>query len=177
MRANLNEALEAVQMTYGQLTDIINSILDPVFLPINAVADRVRANIQNMSVDALREDLLTLQLHGFNISELKEKSLLKATLAEAIQKERFAEKFNLADGSAAAKDKVATLATASETVAEALYSSVANLLKTKLDSIYRLVDSMKSILMSKMQEAKIFATNFGTTNEIPATQGPVRLYE
>jgi hypothetical protein len=50
-----------------------------------------------------------------------------------------------------------------------LYNLVANLLKTKLDQLHRLVDALKSILMSRMQETKFM--NIGSTNEVPSTTG------
>jgi len=49
------------------------------------------------------------------------------------------------------------LAASEEIIVESLYKLVANLLKTKLDALHRLVDALKSVLMSKMQEAKLYA--------------------
>jgi hypothetical protein len=119
--------------------------------------------------------MLTLQLKAYGISELKEKAALKAELAEILQKEHFAISFNGADGSAAVKDKLATVATSADTVTEALYNLIASLLKTKLDSIHRLVDVLKSILMSRMQETKFM--NLGSSNEIsPTTNGHTVLH-
>ena len=69
----------------------------------------------------------------------------------------------MADASAAVKDKVALLATSEETVSEALYNLVANLFKTKLDSIHRMIDTLKSILMSRMQEQKFM--NIGAADD------------
>jgi hypothetical protein len=48
--------------------------------------------------------------------------------------------------------------------------------KTKLDSLHRLVDTLKSVLMSRMQEAKFM--NIGANNEIsPTTNGRITLNE
>jgi hypothetical protein len=117
-----------------------------------------------------------LQLKAYGIAEIKEKAALKAELAEIIQKEHFAISFNGTDGSAAVKDKIATIATSSEIVTEALYNLIASLLKTKLDAVHRLVDVLKSILMSRMQEAKFM--NVGASNEIaPTTNGRITLNE
>ena len=55
---------------------------------------------------------------------------------------------------AAVKDKLALIATSGEVVSEALYNLVASLFKTKLDQVHRLVDALKSILVSRMQENK-----------------------
>ena len=112
---------------------------------------------------------MRIQLKAFEISEIKEKAALKAELAETLQKEKFAVSFNGLEGSAAVKDKLALVETSAEIVTEALYNLIANLLKTKLDQLHRLVDALKSILMSRMQETKFM--NMGSTNEIGPTTG------
>ena len=119
--------------------------------------------------DQIRDYILTIQLKAFEISEIKEKAALKAELAETLQKEKFAVSFNGLEGSAAVKDKLALVETSAEIVTEALYNLIANLLKTKLDQLHRLVDALKSILMSRMQETKFM--NIGSTNDVPATTG------
>jgi hypothetical protein len=175
MDKKLETALNNVETTYGELVEIANGMLDPMFEPINAVISRVSASVNAMSIDQIRDYILTLQLKAFEISEIKEKAALKAELAETLQKERFAVSFNSFEGSAAAKDKLALVETSSEIVSEALYNLVANLLKTKVDQLHRLVDALKSILMSRMQETKFM--NMGSTNEVPATTGRMRLNE
>ena len=152
MDRKLELALEAVETTYGDLISISNDMLNPIFNPINEVVSNVNASINAMSIEQIRDYILTLQLKAFEISEIKEKAALKAELAETLQKE-----------------KLALVETSAEIVSEALYTLVANLLKTKLDQIHRLVDALKSILMSRMQETKFM--NIGSTAEIPATQG------
>ncbi len=89
------------------------------------------------------------------MTEIKEKSVLKADCAEALRREKYALKFNTTDGSMGVRDNTAFLETSEEVLIEALYNLVASLLKTKLDSLYRLADTLKSVLMSKMQEAKL----------------------
>jgi hypothetical protein len=175
MDKKLETALNNVETTYGELVEIANGMLDPMFEPINAVISRVSASVNAMSIDQIRDYILTLQLKAFEISEIKEKAALKAELAETLQKERFAVSFNSFEGSAAAKDKLALVETSSEIVSEALYNLVTNLLKTKVDQLHRLVDALKSILMSRMQETKFM--NMGSTNEVPATTGRMRLNE
>lgn len=154
-RISLNEALDNVEMTYKQVLEISDSILSNITTPINDLIKEIDNNINNLSVDQIRDYMLRCQLRAYEISELKDKSAIKAELAEALQKEKIAQAFNEADGSAAIKDKTAILEASEETVAENLYLLVASILKTKLDSLYRMVDTLKSILMSKMQEVKL----------------------
>lgn len=164
MNDKLSAALSEVETTYGELVEIANGILNPVFTPINEQVDQLRKNINSLTTDQLRTGILQMQLRAYEISELKEKAAMKAELADAIQKEKFAINFNGIDGSAAVKDKLALVATSAETASEVMYNLLANMLKTKLDQLHRLVDSMKSILMSRMQETKFM--NIGTTSEI-----------
>ena len=132
MDKKLETALNNVETTYGELVDIANGMLNPMFEPINMIIARVNASVNAMSIDQIRDYILTIQLKAFEISEIKEKAALKA-------------------------------------VTEALYNLIANLLKTKLDQLHRLVDALKSILMSRMQETKFM--NIGSTNDVPVTTG------
>jgi hypothetical protein len=175
MDKKLETALSNVETTYSELVDIANGMLNPMFEPINLIITQVNATVNAMSIDQIRDYILRIQLKAFEISEIKEKAALKAELAETLQKEKFAVSFNGLEGSAAVKDKLALVETSAEIVTEALYNLIANLLKTKLDQLHRLVDALKSILMSRMQETKFM--NIGSTNEVPATAGRMRLNE
>ena len=168
MTDKLNEALQNVEMTYGELVEIANSITKPIFEPIDDIVKDVSSRINSMPIDMIRDTMLDLQIKAFEIAETKEKAALKAELAEALQKEKFAVSFTGSDGTAALKDKLAQLATSEETLTEAMYNLVANLFKTKLDQCHRLVDCLKSILMSRMQETKFMSV--GTDAEIPPTK-------
>lgn len=169
MEKKLDDALNAVEMTYSNLVQIANDMTCSFFEPINEIINLLNDKINSLSTDAVREYMLQLQLKAFSISEIKEKSALKAELAEALYKEKFAENFTGADGSAAVKDKLAQLSTCNEIVVETLYTLVANLFKAKLDQCHRLVDCLKSILMSRMQETKFM--NAGTDDSVSATVG------
>lgn len=167
MNKKLEDALDKVEMTYKELVEIANDMTKSILEPINISVDCLNKDIQNLSIEQIRNYILELQLKAFEISEIKEKSLLKAELADAIQKEAFAISFNSLAGSAAAKEKLALVDVSEETLVEALYSLIAGLLKAKIDQLHRLVDCLKSILMSRMQEIK--AMNVGVDNEIPQT--------
>ena len=169
MNVKLETALDNVESTYGELVEVANGMLQPLFAPINDLVSRINSTVNALSIEQIRDYILQLQLKAFEISETKEKAALKAELAETLQKEKFAISFNNLEGSAAVKDKLATVENAPEVVAEALYNLVSNLLKTKLDQLHRLVDALKSILMSRMQETKFM--NVGSNAEIPATVG------
>jgi hypothetical protein len=112
-----------------------------------------------MSIEMLRDSILKLQLAVYSLSELRDRSGIKATCAEAIKKEAYATAYVSQEGTAGVKDSNTTLAISENIVAQCLYDLVASLVKTKVDMLLRLIDSLKSILMSRMQEAKISATS------------------
>lgn len=171
MSDKLNEALDRIETTYGELVEIANNIIGPIVKDTNSLVDKINSTVNSLTVDAIRDYILQLQLKAFEISEIKEKSAMKADLAVALQKEQFAISFNSADGAAAVKDKIALVNTSAETASSVLYNLIANMLKAKVDQVHRLVDALKSILVSRMQETKFM--NIGTTNDIPATSGQV----
>lgn len=169
MTEKLSEALRNVELTYGEVVEIANGITANHFKELNALVGKINAQINALTIDQIREYMLTLQIQAFSLSEIKEKSALKAELAMALHKEKFAISFNGADGTAAVKDKLALIATSEETVAEALYNLVSNLFKAKLDQAHRLVDALKSILISRNQESKYI--NSVSTSDIPPVFG------
>lgn len=176
MTDKLNTALSKIELTYGELVEIANSIVSPIFADVNNLVTDINSCINTMSIDQVRNTILSLQLKAFELSEIKEKSAMKAEVAEALQKEQFALKFNSFEGSAAAKEKLAQVATSEEIAADILYNLVANLFKNKVDQIHRLVAALTSILVSRGQEQKFM--NLGTTNEIPhTTNGKISLNE
>ena len=171
----LEEALMNVQTTYGELVEVANGMLSSIVGPVNELVAEVSSKVNAMSVDQIRDFILRLQLKAFEISEIKEKSALKAELAEALQKEKYAVEFNGADGTAAVKSNIATIAASAEVASEALYNLIANLLKAKLDQLHRLVDALKSILMSRMQEARFM--NLGSSDEDDSFKTRIQLNE
>lgn len=176
MTEKLNQALTNVEVTYQELVEIANDMVRPMFEPINDIISNISEHANAMSIDQIRDSMLMLQLKAFEISDIKEKSALKAELAEALQKEKFAINFNSFEGSAAAKDKLALVATSEETTTEILYNLIAGLFKNKVDQLHRLVDCLKSILMSRMQETKFM--NIGSSSDVaPTTNGRVILNE
>ena len=159
MAKNLNEALDNLEMTYGQVADIADAMLKEILSPVTNLINVIGEDINSLSVDQLKEYMWKLQYKAYSLSEIKEKSLLKAELAETLQKEKFAMKFNEANGAAAVKNNIALIQTSEEIVVQALYESISSQLKTKVDQLHRMVDAIKSILVTRMQEAKLTISN------------------
>lgn len=155
MKKDVNVALDNIDMVYNDLVIIANDIYTEQLGETELIVSRIYENIENLSNDDLRSNILRLSLKSYGFSEIKEKSAFKATLAETIRKEAHATAYGSAEGTAAAKENQAVLNTSSEILSEEIYDLVANLFKVKLDELHRLVAAMQSVLMSKMQEAKL----------------------
>ena len=155
MKQNVNIALDNVDAAYGDLIDIANSLLADVCGDIDHLVDSAYNHIQDMTNEDIRDMLLRLSLRSYSFSEIKEKSAFKAALAETLRKEAYAKNFNATDGSVAVRDNTAIINTSSEIIAEEIYTVASNMFKVKLDELHRIVDTLKTVLMSRMSEAKL----------------------
>lgn len=155
INASLQEALNNVDLVYNDLVEIAESITEYYTKDLDLLVQQAQEHINSMTNDSLREFMFKLSLQAYSFGEIKERSSIKAYCAEILRKEKFAKEFSTSDGSVAAKENKALLSISDEILAETVNDLASNLFKTKLDSIYRLVDAIKTILMSRMQEAKL----------------------
>ena len=155
MNAQVSKALDNIDLAYNDLIDIANDICEDVSGDLNEMIQSAYNNIENLTNDYIRQLLLKLSLRSYSFSEIKDKSAFKATLGETLRKEAYAKAFNLTEGTVAVRENTSIINTSAEIVAEEIYTLVANIFKTRLDEIHRVVDTLKSVLMSRMQEAKM----------------------
>ena len=155
MNKNVSEALNNIDMVYDDLIVIANDIYNAQVSELDRMITGVYSNIENLTNEDLRQFIMQVSLKSFAFSEIKEKAAFKSELAETLRKEAHANAYGAAEGTAAAKENLAVLSTSSELLSEEIYDLVANLFKVKLDEAHRVVDSAKTVLMSRMQEAKL----------------------
>lgn len=161
MKDSLKQSLDNVDMTYQDLLYIADDIIHDYVSEINDLISFAYSKSENLTNDMLRDLIIKLSLKGFTFGDTKEKSILKSQCAESLRKEAYAKQFSMLDGSVAAKDTKATLNISDEILTDHLYSLISSLFKTKLDEIHRCVDALKTVLMSRLQEAKLSNTNIG----------------
>jgi hypothetical protein len=155
MKKELEESLNNVELTYSDIVSIANDLIKEYTDDINPVIDYISDNVERLSNDEIRVLMLRLSIKAFRFGDVKEKSIVKAECAEAIKKESYAKYFNKAEGSVAAKDNSALLNTSNEIVTEMIYDLVASLFKVKLEELRRMIDTLKTILMSRLSEMKL----------------------
>lgn len=155
MNQNVSKALDAIDLTYQDLIDIANDTCADVVGDLDVLMDSAYNNIENLTNEAIRDLLLRLSLRSYSFAGIKEKAMFKAALGETLRKEAYAKNFNLSEGTVAVRENTSIVSTAPEILAEEIYTLVANMFKSKLDEVHRAVDTLKSVLMSRMQEAKL----------------------
>ena len=155
MTKNLDSALEEIELTYRDVVDIADGMTAEIFQPTNNLIEEINTRINMLTTEDIRGYILRLATRAYQMVEIRDKALMKAECAEAIKKEHYATQYAGMEGSTVAKDNQATLAISDSIVAEVLYNLIANLFKSKVDNINRVVDSLKSILISRQQDAKM----------------------
>lgn len=159
MKQNVREAMSAVDTTYQELIVIANDIFQDVIGDLDIIMSEAYNNVENLSNDTLRYLMTKLSLRSYSFSEIKEKSLFKTVLAETLRKEAYAKNYNEASGTCGTKENIAIMNSSSEIVAEEIYSLVSSMFKTKIDEVHRVVDTLKTVLMSRLSEAKLSNVN------------------
>jgi hypothetical protein len=155
MDAKTQKALFVVDGTYEDLMEFATDIFKQTTNDIDEIMSAAYDDIEKLSNDAIRDLMLRLSLKSYTFSEIKEKATFKAVLAETIRKEEYAKVFNNAEGTVAVRENSATIGAGGEILAEEIYTLVAGMLKTKLDEIHRVVNTLQTVLMTRMQEAKL----------------------
>ena len=84
---NLDAALEKVELTYSSIVNIANDMMQSTFEGIRQLVNTIDSKVSTMTVDELREYMLRAQLRAYEISELKDKTAIKAACAEAVRKD------------------------------------------------------------------------------------------
>ena len=155
MTKELSQAIDNVEITYNEIIDIANESVKELTGDLDELLENVYHGVENLTNDGIREIMLRLSLRAFSFSAIKDKAGLKASLAETLRKEAYAKQFSTLDGSVAAKDTRATLNISEQIIVEQIYNLTAALFKTKLDECHRCVDTLKTVLMSRLSEAKL----------------------
>lgn len=160
MEEQLQQVLNKTDEVYQDLIEITNQVVSVYTGEINKLIKEATENVDNLTNEDIRMLIIKISLQTFQFGDVKEKSALKAACAETLRKEAYARSFSLSEGSVAAKETKATINTSYQQMVELIYDGAASLFKTKLDECHRVVDALKTVLMSRMSEAKLTATMY-----------------
>lgn len=158
MKESLEQALNNVELVYNDIKDIANDLLEEYTSDITSLITYISEHIENLTNDDLRKLILKLSVKAYSFGDIKEKAGIKAEIAEMLKKEKYAKEFTLAEGAMAARDNQVILKISDEVVTQAIYDLTASLYKVKLDEVRRMIDSLKTVLTSRLSEAKLTAS-------------------
>jgi hypothetical protein len=158
MKESLEQALNNVELVYNDIKDIANDLLNEYTSDITSLITYISDHIENLTNDDLRKLILKLSVKAYSFGDIKEKASIKAEIAEMLKKEKYAKEFALAEGTVVARDNQVILKISDEVVTQAIYDLTASLYKVKLDEVRRMIDSLKTVLTSRLSEAKLTAT-------------------
>ena len=153
--SELKDAQKAVDEVYGEMKSFIDKTIEIYLKDTNDVIKKLEDNLFELSNEDVRSAIVELSLKSYRLSDIKEKSALKAELAETLRKSMYSSVFNETQGSVAVRENEATISINNEILVEKTYDSIASTLKTKLDEIHRVVDALKSVLVSRLSEEKL----------------------
>lgn len=153
--SEFKEAKSAVDNVYNEMKSFIDKTIEIYLKDTNDVIKKLEDNLFELSNEDVRNAIVELSFKSYRLSDIKEKSALKAELAETLRKVMYSNTFRETEGTVANKENAATIAINNEVLVEKTYDSIANTLKTKLDEIHRVVDALKSVLVSRLSEEKL----------------------
>ena len=147
------DAKVSVDEMYKSLTKVADDIVSKHTKDIDKIVKEIENNVEKLDNKEIRMYTLKLSSLAYSLGDLVEHADLKRDCANALVKETSAKEFNLAAGTVDTKKNVALLNSSQEQAVSMLYNTVADLFKTKLNSVYRVVDSLKNVLISRNAEA------------------------
>jgi len=152
---NLVDGMSNIQVIYNSLNSQAKEIVKNYTKKIDDLIKTVSENVNNLSNEDIRNIELQLSLMAYDLGELKDKTCIAAEIAEIIQDETEADAWNTAAGNNEQRKNAAILASSKEKAVAKLYKLVASQIKTKLDEAHRVVDTLKSILISRASDRKL----------------------
>ena len=154
MDINLEQANKDVNEVYSQLNEAVKEVTAEITKPLDDIIKELSKGVNLFSNSELWDFQLRLGLESYRLSIVKEQSSLKDACAQALYKEGLARSFSETSGAVELKKQTSILATADKQAVSILYTSISNLLKTKLDEVHRLVNIIQNIQISRAAEAK-----------------------
>lgn len=175
LKEDLLQAMSSVHDIYNDMNSVAKDIVKEYTAPIDILVKQIKSDINNLTNEDVRRIELKLSLLAYDLGELKDKTNIAAEVAEIVQDEAQANAWNTAEGNNEQRKNASLLAVNKEKVISKLYKLVASQIKTKLDETHRIVDTLKSILISRASDRKLTDNyeNTGNTTDYDSQTGEV----
>jgi len=151
------EALENTNKTNEQIGQLATQIVKQYSTDVDNIISHVTDHVNELDNNALRALVTDLSFKAFSLAEAKEYSSLKSEVSRALMNEVQATEFNATTGTVDARKNASLLNSQNEQLVKILCDTVSGLLKVKLDEAHRIVDTLKTVILSRNTEARINA--------------------
>lgn len=151
---NLDNAYAETDEVVNSLGEVVGSITRDITAELDNQIAKLKKGVDTFSNGDLREIMACISVETYYVGIAKEQSSLRDACATALYKEGMAKVFAVAPGAVEAKKQQAVTGTMDKQAVSILYTTVTNLLKTKIDEAHRIVSVINGILMSRASDAK-----------------------
>lgn len=162
---DIKNAKNSCDELYNYLNEVSQSIVSKKSKYMDDIILKISKKIDIMDNDELRVYMGKLSVEAYNLSIYREDSALKENCANVLYKEKLARTFNESTGTVDSKKNQSIVASLDSQAVSILYSSVYNLLKTKVEGANRLCNTLNGILISRAADAKLSASPRNMVND------------
>ncbi len=157
---DLTEAMNEVKDAYNSLWKLGESLIKKYTAEIDSIVKPLKnADVEQMTTGQIRQTIFKLSTLSFDLGELRDKAVWTADVSDIIKDETFAMEYNCSEGAVAQRTNNATIKISKESAVTSLNKVISAILKTRLDETHRLIDSLKSILISRASDQKLLNVN------------------
>lgn len=150
-----NKAMADVEEIYKQLKEAVWASLCDIVKPVDDIVKALSKGINLYSNKELWDFQMQLSIEAYRLGDIKEQSALKDLCAAALYKEGVAKTFSATVGAQEAKKQQSVIDNIDKQAVSMLYTTAANILKTKCDEAHRLVNTIQNIQISRAADAKL----------------------
>lgn len=152
-----DEALDNAKKTHEEIVKLASSITGEYTKEVDEIINHVKDHVNELNNDQLRALITDLSFKAYSLGEAKEYSALKSEISKTLRDEIQATTFNTSAGTMDVRRNNSILESENEQLVKLLCDSVSGLLKVKLDETHRIVDTLKTVILTRNTEAKINA--------------------
>lgn len=172
--SSLPSQMDNIQEIYNALNSQAKTIVKEYTKDIDVLIKQVNECINDLSNDEIRRIELKLSLMAYDLGDLKDSTNMASEIAEILQNEAQANAYNTATGTSEQRKNSAILSIGKEAATAKLYKLVASQIKTKLDETHRIVDTLKSILISRASDRKLTDNYEGNSVQYDENTGEIK---
>lgn len=154
------EAQQRVETGSEGLTQILDKLSEEYVKPMDDYVDKIKQcledGISTITLDELNKIMLRLSAYNYFLAGKIEKAGIKSSVAQAIRDEAYNKAFHSQiTGTVAQKTAIALESVTEEEVVNIVYQRLYKAVKAKYDSTVRLIEGLRKIITSKIEEMKL----------------------